>query len=296
MTIYLHIGMGKTGTSSIQYFFYHNHKKLYEKYKVIYPDIGLQGEGHHALAVLDAPCMPEDVVPLYKELVQLYKRRVGYHILISSEVFCFLSSDYIKQIRQILSGCDVRIIFYVRQQCQLLESVFLQFVSVGEDYKGDIHSFWESEQDAFDFNKRIDPWESEFGAENIIARLYDRRLIADVCTNILDLIGISVSVNGGCNENDFVRYNANRRILPEFVPLITKLDSVLLRHNVRAQVIEEILRLSDVFREYSKFHLVDGEFCEQIFNFYMRSNATFAERFLDEESRRFLCERERCRL
>jgi hypothetical protein len=288
--------MGKTGTSSIQYFFYNNRQELYEKYKVIYPDIGLQGEGHHALAVLDAPCMPEDVVPLYKELVQLYKHRAGYHILISSEVFCFLSSEYIKQISQILSECDVRIIFYVRQQCQLLESVFLQYVSVGENYKGDIHSFWKSKQDAFDFNKRIEPWESGFGAENIIARLYDRRLIADVCTNILALMGISVSVNGSGNENDFVRYNANRRILPEFVPLITKLDSVLLRHNVRAQVIEEILRLSDVFREYSTFHLVDDEFCEQIFNFYLHSNATFADRFLDEESRRFLLERERWRL
>ena len=50
MRVYLHIGFGKTGTTSIQDYLFFNRE--IRKSDFIYPEIGLRGSGHHNLATL----------------------------------------------------------------------------------------------------------------------------------------------------------------------------------------------------------------------------------------------------
>lgn len=68
-TIYLHIGIGKTGTSAIQQGLYNNRKKLYEA-GFYFPVTGLaeNNVGHHRLADFQADEPSRAVLQLYDEL------------------------------------------------------------------------------------------------------------------------------------------------------------------------------------------------------------------------------------
>ncbi len=47
--LYLHIGMGKTGTTALQHFFWENRKALASR-DICYPNLGVQSEAHHLLS------------------------------------------------------------------------------------------------------------------------------------------------------------------------------------------------------------------------------------------------------
>jgi hypothetical protein len=283
MKVYLHIGFGKTGTTSIQDYLFFNREVRKSDY--FYPEIGLRGSGHHNLATYGKDEFSDFEKNLYANLKQNLKNlNEKIPTIISSEFFCFSKPSCVKNIYYYLHEFDVGIVFYFRKQVPLIQSAFLQWQRMGWNYQGTIEDFFKVHAQSFDFMKRIGPWAEFFGEKRILARLYDRDLIGeDVCADFLKLIGVNL-VN-----YQPLKAPSNESILPDFSEIISLIDKNGISGEERQKIIKKIVELSKRFRPFSNYTLIDVHLSDNIRKFYDSSNEEFAKIFLtNEQSEKFL--------
>lgn len=277
-TIYLHIGFGKTGTSAVQQFFFSNQEELAEL-GLLYPATGRTCYAHHGLALYEPVEMPKGVEGLYKTLLEEIASTPANRILISSEQFCFLKRLYIVKIKELLSGYDVKVIFYVRSQLKLIESTFLEWQKAGWKYKNNIEQFYKETKASFDFSVRIQPWIEEFGIDNIIVRVYDYRTIGDnTCLDVMKILGIKLT-----NKMREVNNRANPSLIPEFSTLISIIDRDEAAKDHRKEIVGELLALSRIFKPASTHKLIGEKLRSEIEGYYKTSNHTFSIQLLKQE-------------
>lgn len=275
-TIYIHIGYGKTGTTSIQDMLFFNRHE-FAKQGILYPTTGLRGTGHHNLAVLGKNELTNDFIDLKREIQNSNQHK----IILSSEFFVFSKENYIKAMQETLIDYNVKVIFYIRDQLKLIESVYLQWQKVGDDYKKDIVLFFDHHKASFNFLNRIEPWGKYFGNENMIVEVFDQRLIgADVTKDFLTKVEIDKAQLELKNE-----YVSNESLLADFSNLITYIDALNPTLEQRNQIILELLNKSVSFKTCSKITLIDDEFRKVILNHYKESNLLFSNMYLSEEQK-----------
>ncbi len=290
-TVYLHIGIGKTGTSSIQHYFVRNKEALCNNY-IFLPNTGMDINGaHHSIANYRLHEVDENTRKLYTDLVREISSSGMDRIFISSEQFSFLRSDLIRSVKEYFSEFCVKVLFYVRSQAELIESTYLEMQKWDkaqrpkfyEDSNGDIGTFFRLTKDAFNFQLRISPWVKHFGEENMIVRLYDRRAIGDdVCVDVLSLLNVAhIYKPGG--------YEKNISLLPEFSELVHILDKVNIGKLTRQAIINELIRLSKGFKRVSTKSIMDDDLKEEIRAYYLESNIEFSRRFFDDRTSAILC-------
>ncbi len=218
MKVYLHIGFGKTGTTSIQDYLFFNREIRKSDY--FYPEIGLRGSGHHNLATLGKEEFSDLENTLYADLRHNLERiNKKIPAIISSEFFCFSKPSYVKNIYQYLHDFDVRIVFYFRKQAPLIQSAYLQWQRMGWNYQGSIEEFFKVHAQSFDYMKRISPWAEFFGSKKILVRLFEKSLIGeDVCADFLQMLEVNL-VN-----YQPLKLPSNESILADFSDIISLID------------------------------------------------------------------------
>lgn len=280
--IYLHIGFGKTGTTAIQQFCAKQKSELLSQ-GFLYPKTGLVGDVHHNLAPLGAESMNKGTKKLYEKLKEEILESDAANAILSSEHFIFSKSLFIEDIKSQLSNFNVKIIFYVREQKELIESAFLQWQKVGDDYQGGLEGFFRKHKGSFNFINRITPWENCFGGQAIIARVYDRRLInADVRQDFTSLLGIGGVVSARSEI-------ANPSLRPEFSDLVYLLDNSGINGENRSRIIKELIRLSGYFDAVKKKSLIPYDLSAEMSAYYKESNQLFSEKYLSPEHAAALC-------
>lgn len=192
--IFIHIGIGKTGTSSIQHVL-SEHRADLERQSFLYPTTGQRWEkygcGHFDLTPLGVPGIQGALSGLYDRLDAELAECAASKVILSSELLSFALDGFIRDLANRLKEHDVRVVFYAREQCSLIESTFLWWQKVGNDYLGDIRSFYDVHQDSFDLLARVSPWARVFGHDRIMCRLYDRQLMGgNVVNDIAQALGI----------------------------------------------------------------------------------------------------------
>lgn len=277
-TVYLHIGFGKTGTSSVQLFSFNNREKLIEL-GLLYPTTGLSPYAHHDLAPYQTIEMPGEIGALYKILVEEIARSHVNRVLISSENFCFLEKSHVVKIKEFLSVYHVKIIFYVRNQVKLIESTFLQWQREGWQYENSIERFYNEHKASFDFSLRIQPWIEEFGIDSIIVRVYDSRTIGgDTCLDVMKILGVEL---GREIENSNTRENPS--LIPELSTLISIIDKSEMTRDARKEIVNELLTLSGALKSSSTHKLIGEELRKEIDEYYEISNRAFSLQLLKQE-------------
>ena len=184
MTIYIHIGLQKTGTTFLQRAMNMSREEL-AGHGVIYPDpaagldVTKSSHGHHFLAQAlagrrtnytpdaDFSLLPAHVAAL-KEEVARQKGAIG---VISSEVLSTLRPPAIARLRDLFHEDDVRILVYLRRQDAWIDSLYGQMVKVGR--KSSIEDFIEQERKRLDFEALLAPWVAIFGEDRIVVRTYE---------------------------------------------------------------------------------------------------------------------------
>lgn len=273
-TLYLHIGFGKTGTSAIQGMLSSQADRLRSE-SALYPTTGIKGCGHHLLGKLGCSTLDHDTESLYKRLLSEISTSKCRTIILSSENFCFCHPGFIESLAQVFGNLDVKVIFYVRDQKPLIESVFLQWVKVGDDYRGGIDTFYQAMRGAFDFLQRIQPWVDVFGQQAIIARLYDSKIIGDdVCTDFIRLLDLDLG------PDDYKANKVNPTLLAEFYPAIALIDKFGVTSNDRHLLVKELMQLSETFRPCAGASLLSESLKREIEVYFAQSNRAFAQRFL----------------
>jgi len=189
--VIIHIGVPKTGSTSIQKFLYTN--------KDIFSEIGFEDGttfanddnnpdywAHHLLAhkwggwmdIKKAPVSPEQAWENLRQEVLLDDKRT---ILISSERFAdlFASSNAENILDYIISSlypANVKILVYIRNQHSLLESFYKQQVKVGMKVPPINVYIKKMIPEFLDFYKMLETCSKFIGRENIIVRSYENEL------------------------------------------------------------------------------------------------------------------------
>lgn len=178
-TIYLHIGMYKTGTSFIQKFCKNNYWQL-TKHNVYYPVTGLHHDGAHFKfyqMVTSKSIDEKEIEELRKEISVCNCDNV----LISIEhlVNNCGSFEFSELLKSIFKPHRIKIIIYFRRQDKYLESLYNQeaklwFAGSIEDYYQKIIAA-KQEVCAHQLNYRLiaDKLSENFGKENIIIKTFE---------------------------------------------------------------------------------------------------------------------------
>jgi len=225
-TIYLHIGSGKTGTTSIQYMLYKNKESLLDNNTLYYTKDFTPEPNHHYL--ITTP-YSNDIWnkdrEKYQELKEVFEQSSASKMIISTEKIMGVPKYYLKEIQQLFGVFEVKIIAYIRNQIELIPSHYLQRQKdLFADYKGNIENFFHSYKMGWGNEHALvlDNWLPVFGKSNILILVYDRALLeeGDVCLDFAKVLGISQYV-----KQD--KTLSNISLIPEVSALVGVLDSGL---------------------------------------------------------------------
>jgi hypothetical protein len=204
-TVYLHVGMGRCGSTAIQQFATGNSAKLLER-DLNYPssrEIGIAlsrggrkvGPNHPA----NAHALARDLsVKRFSSLARCLAHLQGSRILLSSELLYGRPLNDFKAMDEALRShdLDLNLIIYLREQREWLVSRYAQAVKSKrwtislEDYlrRGYSHEL-------LDYAARFRALSTVLKPEQIIIRIYERDKLfgRDVCTDLFSVMGVNAA-------------------------------------------------------------------------------------------------------
>ena len=252
-TVVLHIGTGKTGTTSIQNYLDDNQDWLRAEADLDFPDIGVERTTHYGERFV----AHHDVVAWLDQdkagkLAALRKRILASDcslVVLTSE-YCFhrLREPAISRFAQTLRGLDVRVLCYLRRQDQMVESAWGQAIRVGQ-YDRPIEAFLAghvreraAEHAHLNYAAMLARWRDAFGRAAIRPRLFERQRFRDgtVIADFCDAIGRPHAYAPGRVRRAGANLSLPRELL-EIIRCFNKLDPErTARH--RSELIEALRR------------------------------------------------------
>ncbi|MFV8818294.1 sulfotransferase [Haliea sp. E17] len=171
--LYLHIGMGKTGTTALQDFFWDNRTQLATS-DICYPEFGIQSNAHHLLS----PHIPRFLEGVwdFKSVDQWAPRLAQVaqdNILLSSELMAWGTEE---EVRNYCAGAvawfDVNVVIYLRRQDNIIMASYNQQIKAGPQ-KRRIDLTYRQQIERFDYLRILQPWIDALGAQKITVRPYE---------------------------------------------------------------------------------------------------------------------------
>lgn len=283
-TLYIHTGLHKTGTTSLQKAFFDNRAAL-ARQGVLYPQTGVPENpnhwGHHdlAYALRNGP----RARTLWRELRAEADEAGLDKVVVSSEELSLLPFPGIPPkrsygiIAESFEGYDIRLICYLRPQAELVASLYNHNVkSVGE--RGDILDFMARVATRLDYQHYLNTAAMVLGNKAIEVRRYQKhRMVGgDTVSDMADRLGITLgpdfekpvrSLNPALTAEGMAEMlEANRRHAENPARLKTARQRILAKH--RAPSFYEHQVLSD-------------EMCRTIEALYRSKNRQIAKRYLN---------------
>lgn len=233
MKALLHIGLPKTGTSSIQAFCVQNHEFLL-KHGLLYPSSGLQGQAHHLFARAFCPSEKEaslgwiekvDRNQLINNFVAELDEVKPSTVLITSEAFGDVSvlESLIKELNSLALFDSIEVIVYLRRQDEYMEAKYstdrragITDLSTEEYYltrKGDTNYLW-----------LIQQLERICGKSKIQICLFDKKVIGDSLIKEFFESRLGIFVPDEADTNIVVNTRLTRDAL-EFLDLVRKAEA-----------------------------------------------------------------------
>lgn len=170
----IHMGMGKTGTTALQVFFSTNREVL-KHHGVLYPTLGEVSGAHHRLSP-HIPSFLEDswTFQAAQDWGPRLARTKVKRILLSSELIAWTRPDLVPGFCDALGQWfDLTLVLYVRRQDNIIMASFNQNLKTGQQ-KRRITDALPNLLSQYDYESRLQPWESAVGPENIVVRPYEK--------------------------------------------------------------------------------------------------------------------------
>ncbi|MEO0564513.1 MAG: sulfotransferase domain-containing protein, partial [Chloroflexota bacterium] len=179
-TCYLHIGLHKTGTTSIQQSIRLNEEALTDLGFYI-PEAGRVGvDGIHygiAWSLMSGHINHKTYRGAYLELVDEIDKCDQEQVVVSSEDFCILDDEEVIKLRDYLDPVtDVRVMIYLRNPADWIISRWNQLIKQGMEVKGiDAYaqSFCLTLTQGQIYEDVVNRWARAFGDTAITIKLYD---------------------------------------------------------------------------------------------------------------------------
>ena len=294
-TLYLHIGVHKTGSTSIQDFLFKN-AKLLENQGYFYPTGGSyyhrpsSSQSLLALSLLEKkPSHLSNIIftkaGCIKDIQKDIEGSRSENIIVSSEHFRHMNSlDQIIELKNVfLPVVDyIKVIVYLRRQDLVVESAWTQKIKTGslsisfEDYVDYTIDFADKVYDHFDYNGLLENFSKVFGVDNLFVRVFEKGQLHQGCVvmDFLNLIGIKQL------KDSIKRLNEAPSI--ERIEVIRSIVGKVESQEARAAFIR-LLKFVPLQLDESKYSLFSNEARENYLRRYKESNAKVAKNFLHRE-------------
>ena len=215
-TFFIHAGTYKTGTSTIQNMIYDNRGILEEK-GFYYPEAGLTkarrlGIRHYYLMY---EIVRGNQLNYWKELLKEISKVEQEKILLSHENFFSPSIDP-KKIVSRLDGYEIKLIVYLRNPIDYIESCYREWVQNVDKYDKSIDVFFSWRKKWLSYKKMIEKWERVIGSENISIGIFDKNCLYmnDIKFDFLRKIGLKdIKIRENENYNRTLKSNEILKIL-----------------------------------------------------------------------------------
>ncbi len=199
-SLFIHIGLHRTATTALQYFFSRNDNTL-KKYGILYPKTGRdEGIGaHHNFAACFRHSHP--FFKPEKKFEQYIKEIIAENsafetVLISSEMFSEIpfnnDFDRLRILKDIAES--VKIIIYLRRQDEYLSSLYSEDIKAGFKKESRLSplEYFELRKQQINYKVICEKWVNIFGVDNVIIRPFEKEqfkfgTIYSDFLNILDL-------------------------------------------------------------------------------------------------------------
>ena len=203
--IYLHIGLPKTGTTTLQHFMWEN-RTVFENHGICFPDFGLRYPGigrfrnaHFLVPYLRGTGAGEHE-SVFHQLARLGKR--FDKILLSDEILWRVGNEqsaYWEQIKEAFQkiGFTLQIIVYLRRQDNFLISLYRQRIK-GVHTSLPFYDYLDTLQKEYplDYSAYLDMLSGILGRENIHLRIYEKEQFRGaehtLHSDFLDIFGLSL--------------------------------------------------------------------------------------------------------
>ncbi len=216
---YLHVGMPKTGSTSIQSYFTDNREKLLGDGVCYLSSLGKYNQKALVFYAQDIETKMEkdirthfpklelkvgmDSESVRKEIKDRFVDEVSdlypsvHTLVLSCESLFRLSAPEMIRLRDLIFpiGGEYKIVLYIREQVDYIISNYTMRVRRGDKRSFSEYVNQKSRDKYIDYEYLIDLWEKNFGYENIIVRTFDRNTLVDgdVVADFLSATNISPS-------------------------------------------------------------------------------------------------------
>ncbi|WP_097012851.1 hypothetical protein [Pseudodesulfovibrio profundus] len=193
-TLYLHIGLPKTGSTALQCFFKENVEQL-RQVGLSYPTSSIRKSGlfdsHAGNGFALSPLHPTYSKREHDNLLNEIVAQPTPNVLISSEYLSQLTGEDIKELRSKLTQFKFKIIAYLRRADSYTESCFQQLVkNHGANAKSKVVT-----TAARKSVEELVALLSHFEEENVIIRPYERQQFVDgtIFSDFMDAVGLELT-------------------------------------------------------------------------------------------------------
>ena len=181
--LYLHLGLHKTGTSSLQRYLADNRDALRD-HGVLFPRIWIRNSAQHDLAeIVDSRALKSLVT---KQLATFAEESAGMEtVIISSETLALLPNP--RSLIRYFPNHDVKVILYLRQHLAHSISWYQQSVHLSDTT---VPASEFLAKNGLEFSPVVSRWRRAVGRQNILLGNYDRESMSgnDIVADFFDLI------------------------------------------------------------------------------------------------------------
>lgn len=205
-TVYLHIGVHKTGTTAIQRVLTECRQRLLDA-DVLVPETGrAMGSTHQLAWVLSPDCpewyplSPDSPEQLFARLRDECERSGKSKIILSSEDFSLLdmaaaSQGSLDMLKRLLAPWQVKVILYLRPQADYLTAFYNQVHKANDTRFADrsVDGIRQALDGVLHYDQLVQRWQNSFGADNVVVRAFnERKQAGDIAEDFLAQCGIDI--------------------------------------------------------------------------------------------------------
>lgn len=227
--LYLHIGIGKTGSSALQSFLAKNRERLYED-GIWYPELNASAKVEKKLKSFNGNAeflnhfnvyfedMSEKLRRLFEDTCKMLQNGDNNKDILLSREMALKEAEMVCK-NFVTYGFDVKVIVYLRRQDLWGESSWNQNVK-SRSYTESCFDFIQASEQQLDYYNRLKEIAAVVGKDNVIVSVYESGA-EDIFTTFLSILGI---LNMENYQKD--AYQANPSLSANYVEIKRILNSI----------------------------------------------------------------------